>query len=265
MGGNNNVVISRMILRELRRNCFRLFNRNKTNKEVMYCLLCDHMEFYYNLPEEMRNNIELCMALVSYNPYHYEKLTTTMKTDAFVAMAFANNADAYAYNLLDEKFKNNSSFNREALLNNFRIFTALPEDIRKNRELLLDLFVQEFKYTINSEFFDISLSDDRDVVLGWITHFGGLIVDKISDRLKQDRSVALELVRYNGNNITKVDSKFIYDKEILIEALKNNPYAYNLLPEEHELKYDEDVLSMVLNDSYYEVRGISKVRKEDHK
>ena len=59
----------------------------------------------------------------------------------------------------------------------------------------------------------------------------------------KDREIVLAAVRSDGFAIVDADSKFLDDKEIAIEAIKNNTGAFLLLNK--NLTMDEDILTLV--------------------
>ena len=60
---------------------------------------------------------------------------------------------------------------------------------------------------------------------------------------KKDREIVLAAVRNDGFAIADADSKLLDDKEIAIEAIKNNRNTFLLL--NRKLTMDRDILTLV--------------------
>ena len=60
---------------------------------------------------------------------------------------------------------------------------------------------------------------------------------------KRDREIVLAAVRNDGFAIADADSKLLDDKEIAIEAIKNNKNTFLLL--HGKLTMDKDILTLV--------------------
>ena len=57
----------------------------------------------------------------------------------------------------------------------------------------------------------------------------GLELENLPTHFKKDREIVLAAVRSDGFAIVDADRKFLDDKEIAIEAIKNNTGAYVVL------------------------------------
>ena len=72
----------------------------------------------------------------------------------------------------------------------------------------------------------------------------GLNLSKIPHKFKKDREIVLAAVRNDGFAITDADKKFLFDKEIVIEAVKNNSLVFLLLFNTN-LTEDSEILKIV--------------------
>ena len=72
----------------------------------------------------------------------------------------------------------------------------------------------------------------------------GLNLSKIPHKFKKDREIVLAAVRNDGFAITEADKSFLRDKKIAIEAIKNNKNSFLLFFNTNLVK-DKDILDLV--------------------
>ncbi len=112
-------------------------------------------------------------------------------------------------------------------------WSKLPDSLRNNRDFFLKAIKKSPSYIIN--YASENLRNDKEFILEMIKNDSwlGSIFEHISEKFTNNKEFVLEAVRINGS-ILELDSfpnNLKNDKEVVIEAVKENPYILNNLPE----------------------------------
>jgi hypothetical protein len=152
---------------------------------------------YQNLPELLKENKDLILALVAKNYQELEHVQDSFKNDEDIILA--------------------------GFIGNPRAILFASEQIKRDQDFIFGLLRQKLQAT-----YDISdeLKNDKAFMLR-VIDLDPTLSRFASNDLKKDRAFASAAIKKDGMNIAYFD--FREDRELVLEALKQNPLALKYL------------------------------------
>lgn len=121
--------------------------------------------------------------------------------------------------IIDDKYT--QSNNRPNINNEF--ISLIGNDLFTDKELIKEICKQESEFLLMN---------------------GIKIATFCSDDLKNDRDIALGIVKTHGDNLELLNNKFKDDKKFVLEALE---YSHIIMHVSERLKDDDDVVNLAIN------------------
>jgi hypothetical protein len=134
-------------------------------------------------------------------------------------------------------------------------------NIMNNTEQKLDeVAIARIRYQLLTK--SLSFNDKETVILinesvkEFIHKNNIQLIKFCSDKLKNDRSLVLELVKVNGKNLSGVRHSFKDDQEIVLAAVKSTPDAFQYISK--RFRENNDIVNFVLRSSPEQIKYVSK-------
>ncbi|WP_175888209.1 DUF4116 domain-containing protein [Burkholderia contaminans] len=203
---------------------------------------------YSRISEELLNDKEFCIKLVSADPIAYGVLKEEFQQDIEVATA-AYEADNNVVPLLKGEIFQNKDFAIKAVHVNPHVFSELPSDMRADKEIMLSALTSTLEFRFDRyQSIEPELLCDREVMLQATKSFQGNS-KYASHKLRDDPEFVLEtkcfasmsdrLKREVGNQDVEQCLTSIVNKNKLERELSNKPSkAENLLS---TINHDADI------------------------
>lgn len=185
-----------------------------------------------------------------------------------IDIAIKQNPEAIEF--ATDKYKNDKEFIKNLLHNNQSLFRYASEHLRNDKTYILDLLSQEYKSmgTLFKYAGDI-LKEDREVVTSAVFRKGGNLkfahekfqddddivsiavntngyaIRYASPRLKDNKKIGmLAASRTHGSSIEELSDRLRDDKELILQALVFNDYAFVCASE--KLREDKEVVEFAM-------------------
>lgn len=185
-----------------------------------------------------------------------------------IDIAIKQNPEAIEF--ATDKYKNDKDFIKNLLHNNQSLFRYASDNLRNDKAYVLDLLSQEYK-SIGTLFKYVGdkLKEDREVVTTAVYRKGGNLkfsheifqddedivsiavntngyaIRYASPRLKDNKKIGmLAASRTHGSSIEDLSDRLRNDKELILQALNFNDYAFVCASE--TLREDKDVVEFAM-------------------
>ena len=185
------------------------------------------------------------------------KITTNNDDRESVLKAVAKDGEALQY---AKKFQNDKEVVALASKNKFWAFEYASDELKKDKDFILQLNYHCFKYA------DLSLKRDKNFVLELIKEKSAYIIKGADESLKKDREVAIETVSRIGEMIKFIDENLQNDKEILILAIQNTHFTdwfSEIIPK--KMGNDKEVILEAIKKSDSIFKDVNESLKKDKK
>ncbi len=188
-----------------------------------------------------------------------ENIPDELKNDKnFISVA--TNEAFYNFRYASDKLKNDKEFILELLKENTDIFDDISEKLKDNKEFILTLFENEIDtFGFFSNISD-RLLDDKDIAL-LVLKESPSHISYISDRLKNDIELATIAVKGSYYNFNYVSDELKNNKDFAIEFLKDNSSIFSYLSE--ELRGDKELALIAMSSNGLELESASKELQAD--
>ena len=207
--------------------------------------------------KELFKDKEFCKKLLSINGLYLKYMPNSIKDNKSLVKIALNNGGILldASNRVKKDRKMVIYAIDRCIRKGLELLQTLPNSIYNDFDIIINHILStpdfnDYRYNINSQveterekvlFFDrISdrIKNNKEMVLEIIKH-DGLFYCFVSEKLRNDRDFLLKMIRINPNIVEYLSDKLKDDKELIIEAVKINSQALKYASK--RLKNDEDV------------------------
>jgi hypothetical protein len=123
-----------------------------------------------------------------------------------------------------------------------------------------DDYVSRLNQLSKKEFLETLKSEDNG------EHYVGGAIEFLSDHVKNDKEVALEIVRRNGDDYQWLNSSLKNDQEVLLEAIKEDEFYFNgpaILDAPEDLQNNRDFIIKAVSVNGYCLENVNENFKND--
>lgn len=219
--------------------------------------------------EIFSHNLSMMARLVRINGLLLKYASLEIKeNNEVVDISIKQNAEAVEF--AADKYKENKEFIKNLLHTNQSLFRYASETLRQDKEYVLDLLKQDYN-SIGTlfKYVDDKLKEDREVVTSAVYKKGGNLrfvapqyqddedivsiainssgyaIRHASQRLKDNRKIGMLAATMSyGSSIEDLSERLRDDKELILQALVHNDYAFVCASE--RLREDKDVVEFAM-------------------
>lgn len=173
-----------------------------------------------------KNRNELILQIKKH-PHRFQQISEKWRDDFLIVM-YAIDVFPYNYKYISERLKRNTSIVVRILLKNAFLFYLFPDEIRQNKEIcLLAIRTNSF----NVHFIPCKLRDDEDIFFELLTknYYFATYINRISDRIRNDKNVMRKVAKINLNSFFLVSSTTKENIEFMKEMLIKYKFPLNRL------------------------------------
>lgn len=219
----------------------------KSNKQVAIKLMkgTKNPNLYMHLNNELKNDKEIVISLLSINPYLYEVLNINLRSDIDIYLALLGSKkldkDFIPLKYAGDKIKDNEDLVLLSLKYNGLCFSYVSDRLKLNRKVAIyaissnfnnielideslkkDMFFMEsvtFKYGLRTlRHVDEDMLKNKDFALGLIDVFGASAVMFFSPEIKTDNEILLSCIEKEIDNL---GNNYYISKDIVYSVIKS--------------------------------------------
>ena len=207
-----------------------------------------------------KNRHELMLEIKN-NPHKFYQIPEEWRDD-FLIVANAIDMSPYNYKYISERLKHNIGIVARILLKNAFLFYLFPDEIRKNKEICL-LAVRTNSF--NVYFVPFELRDDEDIFFELLkkNYYFASYVNRISDRIRNDKNIMRKVAKINMNSFFLINSTLKEDAEFMKEILIEYKFPLNKLSK--TMLKNLEILKIGLQQDIYNFFHIPDIVLDDSK
>ena len=206
------------------------FDEIITNKEIAIEKVKENGCALEKVSDELKDDKDVVLEAVKNNGYALEFASDRLKDDKDIAIA-STIYDDYGLTFVNDDLKNELEQKLDSC--KLSVLLDLYFKVLDSKEDVLNI-IKHLKTTsiianlLNAEQSELKLGELEDEFCGkyWLSgNVNSYILKYASDRLKDDKDIVIEAVKNNGFALEFASDRLKNDKEIVLEAVKQNRYS----------------------------------------
>lgn len=166
-------------------------------------------QLYVIIPSEFRNDIDVVLTQIEINQCVPAQIPDSLRTNEIVGLALIRNYPNY-YALLEEGMKENEKIAMEAIIKLPILFSICPPKIKNNYNVTLTAVSNQ---GILLYYASPALRNNRNIVLAAVSQDGSAFIEA-SEELKKDKQIALTAIKTSPDTYDLLSEKLQQDLDI---------------------------------------------------
>ena len=183
--------------------------------------------------ENFNNDRDIVLAAVKHGD-NLKYVSEDFKDDKEIVLKALDDKDGHTLDLASENLKNNKDIVLKAVKSSGTNLRYAADQFKKDREIFLEAIKTDINMLMPYHHPDGCIfRDDEEIMLIALSQFGHAL-EYADTSLQSNRNFILKAIKQgskvsNHSLLRYCDEKFLFDKEIMVEAIKSDWEAYELV------------------------------------